>query len=254
MIDALGNPQSVLLLGGTSEIGLAIVDELATSGRLQRVVLAGRDDDALEREAGRLRDAGVGTVEVEPFDAATVASHASVVDGVFDRSGDVDVVIVAWGVLGDQATFEADPDAAVAAVTVNYTSAVSVGLRVAERLKRQGHGRLVVLSSVAGERARRSNFVYGSTKAGLDAFATGLGDALVGSGASVLVVRPGFVRGRMTAGLKPAPLSTTPEAVGKVVAKAIATGKEEVWAPPALRWVMSTLRHVPRPVFRKLPV
>ena len=254
MIDALGNPQSVLLLGGTSEIGLAIVDELARGGRLRSVVLAGRDADALVREADRIRAAGVETVETEPFEAADTASHADLVDRVFDRLGDVDVAILAWGVLGDQQTFEADPDAAVAAVTTNYTGAVSVGLRLAERLRRQGHGRLVVLSSVAGERARRSNFVYGSTKAGLDAFATGLGDALVGSGASVLVVRPGFVKGRMTAGLKPAPLATTPEAVGKVVAAAIAAGKEEVWAPPALRWVMAGLRHVPRPVFRRLPV
>lgn len=254
MIDALGNAQSVLLLGGTSEIGLAIVEELAKGGRLETVVLAGRDTDAMERSAPGIRAAGVSRVDAVAFDAAETTSHEKVLDEVFRTAGDIDVVVLAFGVLGDQEAFEADPDAAVAAATVNYTGAVSAGLHVAAHLRRQGHGRLVVLSSVAGERARRSNFVYGSTKAGLDAFATGLGDALHGSGAKVLVVRPGFVTTKMTEGMKPAPLSTTAPDVARVVAKALAAGKEEVWAPPALRWVMAALRHVPRPLFRRLPI
>jgi decaprenylphospho-beta-D-erythro-pentofuranosid-2-ulose 2-reductase len=123
-----------------------------------------------------------------------------------------------------------------------------------ERLKGQGHGSLVALSSVAGERARRSNFVYGSTKAGLDAFYTGLTEALRPSGVTVTVVRPGFVHTRMTEGLKPAPLSTTPEAVAEVIVHAVRTKTEQVWAPAAYRYVMSALRHVPRPIFRRLPV
>jgi len=113
---------------------------------------------------------------------------------------------------------------------------------------------MVVLSSVAGERARRSNFVYGSSKAGLDAFFTGLGDSLVGSGVRVVVVRPGFVRSKMTEGLPSAPLSTTPDKVAEVIVGAVASGAEQAWAPPPLRLVMSALRHVPRPVFRRLPV
>jgi decaprenylphospho-beta-D-erythro-pentofuranosid-2-ulose 2-reductase len=254
VIDALGNPQSALLLGGTSEIGLAVVRRLVRGGRMTHVVLAGRDQDRLAAAAAALRQAGVATVETAAFDAAETAAHAKTLGEVFDRMGDVDVVVLAFGVLGDQEGFEADPDAAVDAAVVNYVGAVSAGLRVAERLRRQGHGRLVVLSSVAGERARRSNFVYGSTKAGLDAFATGLGDALHGSGASVLVVRPGFVRTRMTEGMAPAPLATTPEAVADVVAEALARGKEQVWAPPPLRWVMAVLRHLPRAVFRRLPL
>jgi len=136
---------------------------------------------------------------------------------------------------------------------VNYTGAVSVGLHVARRLREQGHGHLVVLSSVAGDRARRSNYVYGSTKAGLDAFAQGLGDALVGSGASVLVVRPGMVRTRMSDGLPEAPMTTDPEVVGKVIVQALRRGKHTVYAPGPLRFLMGAVKSVPRPIFRRLP-
>ena len=136
--------------------------------------------------------------------------------------------------------------------TTNYTGAVSVGLRVAQRLKQQGHGSLVVFSSVAGDRARRSNFVYGSTKAGLDAFAQGLGDALHGSGSHVLVVRPGMVRTRMSAGLPEAPMTTDPQVVAEIVVRALRKGKHTVYAPGPLRFLMAGLKSVPRPVFRKI--
>lgn len=255
MLDALGNPQSVLLLGGTSDIGLAIVERLRGGGRLEVVVLAGRPGPALAAAADRLRAAGIATVETVPFDAVEVRDHDAAIADAWSKAGrDVDVVVLAFGVLGDQATFEDDPDEAVTAVQVNYVGAVSAGLRVARHLQRQGHGWLVVLSSVAGERARRSNFVYGSAKAGLDAFATGLGAALHGSGARVLVVRPGFVTSKMTEGRTPAPLSTTPEAVADVVAGALAAGREQAWAPAPLRFVMVVLRHLPRPIFRRLPL
>ena len=169
-------------------------------------------------------------------------------------SGDIDVAVVAFGVLGDAEKAWTDVDAAVELATVNYTAAVSVGVALAERLREQGHGAIVALSSVAGERPRRSNFVYGSTKAGLDAFYTGLAEALRASGVGVTVVRPGFVHTRMTEGMKPAPLSTTPEAVAAAVVDAVRNRREQVWVPAPLRWVMSVLRHLPRPVFRRLPV
>ncbi|MCP5028311.1 MAG: decaprenylphospho-beta-D-erythro-pentofuranosid-2-ulose 2-reductase [Actinomycetia bacterium] len=254
MIDALGAPQSILLLGGTSEIGLAIVDRFVESRRVHTVFLASRLPERSHSDAERLRAAGVSTVETVAFDSADIDQHRAVVDDVWGRHGDIDVTVLAFGVLGDQADFEENAEAAADAAIVNYAGAVSVGLLVAEKLRAQGHGRLVVLSSVAGERARRSNFVYGSTKAGLDTFAVGLGDALVGSGAKVHVVRPGFVKGRMTAHLDAAPLATTPEAVADAVAGAVASGKEEIWVPGPLRFVMSGLRHVPRKLFRRLPI
>ena len=193
-------------------------------------------------------------VAVVPFEANDTASHPGFVDDLVERFGDLDVVVLAFGVLGDQATFDADPVAAAAAVTTNYSGAVSVGLAVARRLRTQGHGDLVVLSSVAGERVRRANFVYGSSKAGLDAFAQGLGDSLVGSGASVLVVRPGFVASSMTAGLDPAPMSTTPEAVAAAVVKGLRAGRRTIWVPGALRFVFAVFRHLPGPVWRRMPL
>ena len=251
MIDALGEPQSVLVLGGSSEIARATVEALPR-GRLRRVILAGRPSAALDDAALALGNAGIPTVEVARFDAANTDSHGAFVDEVFDN-GDVDIVILAFGVLGDQMQLDSDPSQAVHLATVNYTGAVSVGLHVARRLRQQGHGHLVVLSSVAGDRARRSNYVYGSTKAGLDAFAQGLGDALVGSGASVLVVRPGMVRTRMSAGLPEAPMTTDPDVVGQVIVQALRKGKHTVYAPGQLRFLMTAVKTVPRSVFRKLP-
>ena len=159
--------------------------------------------------------------------------------------GDIDVALVAFGLLGDNEKAWTDVATAVELAQVNYTAAVGVGVALGERMTAQGHGSIVAFSSVAGERARRSNFVYGSTKAGLDAFYSGLTEALRPVGVHVTVVRPGFVHTRMTEGLKPAPLSTTPEAVAAVVVDAVRTRKELVWAPAPLRFVMSALRHVP---------
>lgn len=178
MNDALGEVQSVLVLGGSSEIARATIAELP-GNRLRRVVLAGRASSALDDAATAMTNLSIPTVEVAEFDAASTDTHGAFIDDVFDNS-DIDLVILAFGVLGDQMAAEADPTQAVHIATVNYTGAVSVGLHVARRLRQQGHGQLVVLSSVAGDRARRSNYVYGSTKAGLDAFAQGLGDAQIG--------------------------------------------------------------------------
>ena len=127
-------------------------------------------------------------------------------------------------------------------------------LAISARLRAQGHGTIVALSSVAGERVRKSNFVYGSSKAGVDAFYQGLGDALRGRGVHVMIVRPGFVTTKMTEGLEPAPLSTTPDAVAQAIAQGLERGRDTVWVPPTLRYVMSGLRHLPRSVFRRLKI
>jgi decaprenylphospho-beta-D-erythro-pentofuranosid-2-ulose 2-reductase len=182
-----------------------------------------------------------------------VAGARAFADDVFDRFGDFDIVLVAAGVLGDQEADEADPEAAAAVITTNFTGLAAAMLAVTSRLRRQGHGRLVVLSSVAGERARRANFIYGSSKAGLDAFSQGLADSLVGSGVRVTIVRPGFVVGRMTEGMTPAPFSTTPDAVAGAVVQGIATGASTVYVPSVLRWVFTGMRHLPRAVWRRIP-
>jgi decaprenylphospho-beta-D-erythro-pentofuranosid-2-ulose 2-reductase len=248
MRDALGRVQSILVLGGTSEIGFETVLALAPR-RVQKVVLAVREPRSAETQAQRLRAMGVGEVDVVPFDARETASHHKVIDDVF-ADGDIDLVLLAFGVLGDQTEFDHDAEAAVEAVAVNYVGAVSCGLTVADRFRRQGHGTLVVLSSVAAERARKGNYVYGSSKAGLDAFAQGLGDALIGSGARVMVVRPGFVRTRMTEGMEPQPFATTPEAVAASIVRGLERNDELVWSPAILRYLFAVMRHLPRGVWR----
>lgn len=249
MKDALGRVQSVLVLGATSEIGVTVATALVRRGA-SKVVLAARDLEGAERVADQLRREGATETAVAAFDALDPESHEKVIDEIFDQHGDLDLVLLAFGVLGDQAIFDESPAAAVEAVRVNYVGAVSSGLAVAKRLRRQGHGILVVLSSVAAERPRRSNYVYGSSKAGLDAFAQGLGDALIGTGARVMVVRPGFVRTRMTTGMQEQPFSVDPPAVAKAVLRGLERGDEIVWAPGILRYLFAVMRHLPRRAWR----
>ncbi|MBU6534573.1 decaprenylphospho-beta-D-erythro-pentofuranosid-2-ulose 2-reductase [Streptomyces mayonensis] len=251
MKDAFGLPQSLLVLGGTSEIALATVRRLVAR-RTRTVWLAGRPSPALDGAAEQLRGLGA-EVRTVAFDALDPEAHEEALGKVF-AEGDIDLVLLAFGILGDQAHDEREPLNAVRVAQTNYTGAVSAGLVAARALQAQGHGSLVVLSSVAGERARRANFIYGSSKAGLDAFAQGLGDALHGTGVHVMVVRPGFVRSRMTEGMEEAPLTTTPGAVAAAIELGLRRRSETVWVPGTLRVVMSALRHLPRTVFRRLPV
>ncbi len=250
--DALGHPATVLLLGGSSEIGSAVAAGLVARGA-QTVVLAGRDRDRLQAAAGSLQTAGA-QVHIVDFDADQPDTHHAVVQQVVARHGDLDVTILAFGVLGDQTRDERDPDAAVAVTRTNYLGAVSALTVLGNQLRSQGHGAIVVLSSVAGERVRRSNYIYGASKAALDGFALGVGEALRGSGATVLVVRPGFVHTQMTHGQPAAPLSTTPKQVAAAALHALDTGADIVWVPGALRPVLAVLRHLPRSVFRRLPI
>jgi decaprenylphospho-beta-D-erythro-pentofuranosid-2-ulose 2-reductase len=187
------------------------------------------------------------------FDAEEMAAHERLLDEAF-ADGDLDLVLVSLGVLHRQEDALRDPTVAVNTAMVNYVAPLSLLVGVARRLQDQGHGTIVVLSSVASERPRKSNFVYGSSKAGVDAFAQGLGDELAASGVRVMVVRPGFVHTKMTAGMRPPPLSATPGQVADAIALALARGTETVWVPASLRVVMAILCHLPRSVFRRLRI
>lgn len=252
MRDALGALESVLVLGGGSDIAVATVKELAKA-RTRTVILAGRDTAKLEPVAQELQAAGVTTVELIEFDASKPATHEAIIDKVWADHPDLDLVLLAFGVLGDQDAFDDDPAGAAEAAVTNYAGGVSSGLAVAKHLKAQGHGTLAVITSVAGERTRADNFVYGSTKAGLDAFAQGLGDQLAGSGASVLIIRPGFVRGTaMTEGLPDGPMATDAQAVATDIVTGLRHGANVVWSPAKLRYVFAVLKVLPQPIWRKL--
>jgi decaprenylphospho-beta-D-erythro-pentofuranosid-2-ulose 2-reductase len=251
VIDSLGAPESVLVLGGTSEIGTALIEQFRTSGRLRRVVLAARPsalrDQLSSRLAGQLAE--VRTVD---FDATDLDRIGETMRACLDDA-DIDVVVIAAGVLPDNEEALRRPAVAVEAAQVNYVAAMAALLHAADALRRQGHGVLVVLSSVAAERPRAANFVYGSTKAGLDSVSRGLAEQLRGSGVTLLTVRPGFVRTRMTAGMAPAPFSTDPTTVARAIAENLRGPSRVIWVPGLLRWVMLALRAMPAAVFRRLP-
>ena len=198
---AAGSPSRVLLLGGTSEIGLEILAALHLSPDTE-VLLAGRDE---QRMAAAGKELGT-RVRTLRFDATALDTHPALIGEAF-AGGDVDLVISAAGLLTAQQTLDRDPRAAGLLVETNFTGHVSTLLAAAGRMRAQGHGTIVVLSSIAAIRPRKANFVYGAAKAGLDGLAQGLGDALHARGVRVMVVRPGFVHTRMTRGLDGAPLS-----------------------------------------------
>lgn len=253
MLNAVGAPQSILVLGGSSEIGLAITAEYLSKGPA-RVILATLPGDPTAAAAvEKAQNAGATSVTQIDFDARATDTHRAVIDKAF-AGGDVDVAIVAFGIQGDDEQAWQDHGLAVAEAEINYTAAVSVGVLLGEKFKAQGHGQIIAMSSVAGERVRRSNFVYGSTKAGLDGFYLGLGEALRPFGARVLVIRPGQVRTRLSAHVKEAPLTVDKEDVGRLAVAAATKGKEIVWVPGPFRYIMMVLRHIPRPIFRKLPI
>ncbi len=253
VLDAVGNPQTILLLGGTSEIGLAICERYLQNTRARIVLAAMPGDPGRDAAVAQMKAAGARSVEMIDFEALDADSHPKMIDQVF-AGGDVDVAIVAFGVLGDAEELWQNQRKAVQAAEINYTAAVSVGVLLAEKMRAQGFGQIIAMSTVAGERVRRSNFVYGSTKSGLDGFYLGLSEALREYGVHGLVVRPGQVRTRMSAHIKEAPLTVDKEYVANLAVTAAAKGKELVWAPAAFRYVMMVLRHIPRAIFRRLPI
>jgi decaprenylphospho-beta-D-erythro-pentofuranosid-2-ulose 2-reductase len=236
----------VLLLGGTSEIGLAILTALGAPPSTE-ILLAGRDEAALEAAGKTLPY----TVRTYTYDATDTAAHEEFIRDVF-AGGAVDVVISAAGVLIPQEILDHDPQQAAVLIGTNFTGHVTTLLAAARLMCAQGRGTIVVLSSVAAVRPRKANMVYGAAKAGLDAFARGLADSLHGSGVRLLLVRPGFVAGRMTAGMEPAPLATTPAAVGAAVAAALAGHTRTLWVPRPLAGLAAAMRLVPRPAWRRL--
>ena len=239
-------PQRILLLGGTSEIGLAIVAALGLSPDSE-VILAGRDEARLVA-AGKTLPCQVIAV---PFDATATTAHQALIDGLF-ADGGLDMVISAAGILVPQPQLDADVQQAATMIETNFTGHVSTLLAVAGHMRAHGRGTIVVLSSIAAVRPRKANPVYGATKVGLDAFARGLADSLHGTGVRVLLVRPGFVIGRMTEGMPPAPMATTPEAVGIATANALPRKRDVVWVPARLAIMATILKLIPRPIWRRI--
>jgi short-subunit dehydrogenase len=241
---------TVVILGGRSEIGIELARRLAPGAT---VILAARKADQLANEVAALLAAGAVAVHTREFDADNLGSHGPLVASTIAEHGPIDTAVLAFGVLGDQARAEADAAHAVAVVHTDYVAQVSLLTHLAAAMRQAGRGSMVVFSSVAGVRVRRANYVYGSAKAGLDGFASGLADALHGTGVQLLIARPGFVVGRMTEGMPPAPLSSMPDQVAAATARALAKGRRTVWIPWALRPLFFAMRLLPQFVWRRMP-
>lgn len=248
MNDTVDGP--VVIFGGRSEIGLELARQLAPGAT---VVLAARSADRLNAEVAAVRNAGAAAVHTKEFDADDLSIHGPLVAALIAEHGPIGTAVLAFGVLGDQTRAESDVAHAVAVVHTDYVAQISLLTHLAAAMRSAGRGRMVVFSSVAGVRVRRANYVYGSAKAGLEGFAGGLGDALHGTGVRLLIVRPGFVVGRMTTGMDPAPLASTPQQVARSAARALHKGRRDVWVPWALRPLFATLRILPQSVWRRMP-
>ena len=251
----------IVIFGGRSEIGLELATRLASGAT---VLLAARRADTLGEEVAAVLAAGAAAVHVREFDADGLASHGPLVESIVTELGPIRTVVLAFGILGDQARAEKDPGHAAAIVHTDFVAQVSLLTVLANSMRSTGSGSIgderlarrasiVVFSSVAGVRVRRANYVYGSAKAGLDGFSSGLADALHGSGVHLLVVRPGFVIGRMTEGMTPAPFSSTPDQVAAATVRALAKRRRTVWVPWALRPVFLGMRMLPQFVWRRMP-
>jgi short-subunit dehydrogenase len=240
----------VVIFGGRSEIGAELAARLAPRAT---VLLAARRPDTLNEQVAALTAAGAAAIHVREFDADDLDSHGPLVDSIVAEHGPIGTAVLAFGILGDQARAEKDPAHAAAIVHTDFVAQVSLLTVLANAMREAGSGSIVAFSSVAGVRVRRANYVYGSAKAGLDGFCSGLADALHGSGVQLLVVRPGFVIGRMTEGMTPAPFSSTPAQVASATVRGLAKGRRTVWVPPILRPVFFGMRLLPQAIWRRMP-
>lgn len=239
----------ILILGGTSDIGGEVAVRLAPGNR---VTLAARRVEALNPVAARLTAAGATAVDRVFFDADDLAAQSGVLDQVW-ATEPVDTAVIAFGILGDQDACEASGVTAAATIHTDFTAHAAVATELARRMEAQGSGRILAYSSIAGARVRRPNYVYGSAKAGLDGFLQGMQDRLHGAPVQLTIVRPGFVIGSMTEGMKPAPFSSTPDQVADASVAALDAGREHVWVPRAIGVLAAITHVVPRFIWRRMP-
>jgi short-subunit dehydrogenase len=241
-------PRSVLILGATSDIGRAAARAFAAEGYAVR--LAARDTERLQPDAQDFRLRFSVEVTLHRFDAVNTAGHEAFVDSLADLPT---IGLCAVGLLGEQKLAEADHDHASAIIRSNFEGPATIFAVLARRMEARGSGILVGISSVAGDRGRASNYVYGASKSGFTAFLTGLRQRLAKSGVRVITVKPGFVRTRMTQGLDlPQWLTAEPEEVGQAIVQACRRGKDVVYVRPVWRWIMLVVRSLPETVFKRL--
>jgi short-subunit dehydrogenase len=241
---------AVLILGARSDIARAVAHAFASAGH--PLQLAARNAATLELDRVDLELRHGVAVTLHEFDAVRTETHAAFVDALPTLP---EVAVCAVGVMGDQHESERDVSAAVAVMRANYEGPASILSVFAERFEARGSGTLVGISSVAGERGRASNYVYGSAKAGFTAFLSGLRNRLAKQGPHVVTVLPGFVATRMTEGMKlPGALTAQPDEVARAILRAVARRRDIVYVRPVWWLVMGIIRNIPEPIFKKTKI
>lgn len=246
-----GGRGAVLIIGASSLIARAAAQAFAREG--YELVLAGTPGEELEHVAGDARVRGGVRVESLPFDAREIESHEAFVERAAELAGDdLAGAVINFGLTGDAERSRSDMRHADEIVQVNYSGAVSVLGHLANYFEAKRGGFIVGVSSVAGDRGRQSNYVYGSAKAGLSAYLQGLRNRLYHAGVTVVTVKPGFVDTRMTYGRVPPKLAADPEVVGEAIVRAVKKGKSVVYVPGYWRLIMGVVRAIPEPIFKRL--
>ena len=252
MENAFGQPQNVVVFGGSSDIARALTKKLCAA-RAHTVILAGRNKSLLDEAAEEAHEYGATKTDVVLFDAEDPSNAERTVTEAFEKVGDqVDLVVMAVGLLGDQRADEDSASASARIMTVNVTWPVAALAEIRRRLVAQGSGRILVMSSAAAIRVRSNAYLYGGAKAGLDRLCIGLAQSLEGTGVTLQILRPAVVRTKMTTGLDEPPFTTGPNEVAENVLRGLASGDAVIWSPPILRYVFFVLRHLPTPIWRKV--
>jgi decaprenylphospho-beta-D-erythro-pentofuranosid-2-ulose 2-reductase len=252
MENAFGQPQNVVVLGGTSDIARAITKRLCAA-QARTVILAGRSPALLREAADEAKEHGATRVDTVLFDAEEPQHAATTVRASFEKvRGPVDLVVIAVGLLGVQASDEDSADAVARLVTVNFTWPGAALAETRRLLVAQGSGRILVISSIAAVRTRRSAYLYAGAKAGLDRMCIGLAQSLDGTGVRMQILRPGVVRTKMSRGLAEPPFTTDADEVAENVMRSLATDRVVIWSPPILRYVAFIIRHLPTGMWRRI--
>ena len=248
----MASPRNIIAFGATSAICTALLRRYATVGA--RLYLIGRSADKLEACADDLAARGADVVGSSDYDFNDNARHTSALENAIAALGEVDLVIVAHGSLPEQADCEQDDALVAACMDDNFTSAAVIMHAAARQLAQQGRGTLAVISSVAGDRGRKSNYTYGAAKAGLDAVAQGMQGRFNGTDIRVVNIKPGMVASPMTAHMDQGPLFASPEAIAPRMQRAIERGSRVVYVPGVWRYIMWVIRLLPTAVLARLPI